>query len=188
VIDLVSCVVKPSARNIAVIANGFLSLRNKPLNSQVTGTQTHAILQSVVQGIEVRAFGRGIDTSVTAKKPFWFCCCLQAQRRPSLPMRLAALTSNAIPRIHVRPSGARPTAGSSFRRKSVTAPAGKLFLHRVRRCREAAPTHKIWLNHQVAIKGIAAVQSESLSAKGRTDVTPCRDCFMRRASIFGSDT
>ena len=67
-IDLVSCVVKPSARNIAVIANGFLSPRNKPLNSQVTGTQTHAILQSVVQGIEVRAFGRGIDTSVTAKK------------------------------------------------------------------------------------------------------------------------
>jgi len=54
---------------MTVIANGFLSLGNKPLNSQVTGTQTHAILQSVVQGIEARAFGRGIgDTRVTAKK------------------------------------------------------------------------------------------------------------------------
>ncbi|HTE78669.1 MAG TPA: hypothetical protein VK653_18295 [Xanthobacteraceae bacterium] len=68
-IDLVSCEVKPCASNMTVIANGFLSLGNKPLNSQVTGTQTHAILQSVVQAIEARAFGRAIgDTRVTAKK------------------------------------------------------------------------------------------------------------------------
>jgi len=42
---------------------------------------------------------------------------------------------------------------------------------------ESARNHKIGLNHQVAITGIAAVQSESLSAKGRTDVTPCCGSF-----------